>query len=165
MYTILVASLNENMKLAKKLQEQLTELGSQSEIINLIDLDFPMYSSVREEEGIPLSVHEVVQKLEKAKGYIVVAPEYNYSIPPVLTNTVAWVSRVHSDFREYFKEKNILLATHSGGGGTDVLRDMRTQFSKLGADVLEEEILTTYKKPLDEAYSKKVLQFLLTLNK
>lgn len=164
MYSILVASLNENMKLANKLQKQLTELGCQSEIINLIELDFPMYSSAREEEGISLSVHKLVQKLEKSEGYIIVAPEYNYSIPPVLTNIVAWVTRVHSDFREYFKEKNILLATHSGGGGEDVLRDMRTQFSKLGAEVFQKEILITYKKALDENYSKELLSKFVALS-
>ena len=157
MYTILVASLNENLKLANTLQSQLKVLGKESEIINLIELDFPMYSSRKEEIGIPLSVYELVQILEVSEGYIVVAPEYNYSIPPVLTNTVAWISRVDSDFRKYFKEKNIFLATHSGGGGKDVLIDMRTQFSKLGAEVFEREILITYRTPLDEKYSEELL--------
>ena len=158
MYIILVASLNENVKLANTLQKQINQLGNESEIVNLIELDFPMYSSKKEEEGIPLSVKELVQKLEKSEGYIVVAPEYNYSTPPVLTNAVAWVSRVDSDFRKYFKGKHILLATHSGGGGADVLRDMRRQFTKLGAEVSESEILITYSKSLDMTISKNILQ-------
>lgn len=157
MYTILVASLNQNVKLAKILERQLEELGVKSTMINLVELHLPMHSSREEEKGISQVVHEVVKVLEISEGYLVIAPEYNYSIPPILTNAVAWISRVDSDFRKYFQDKKILLATHSGGGGTDILRDMRTQFSKLGADVFEEEILTTYQKNLDETFSKEVL--------
>ena len=164
MYTILVASLNENVKLAKVLEVQLKELNAESTMINLVELNLPMYSSREEEKGIPPVVNELVKTMESSKAYIVIAPEYNYSIPPILTNAVAWISRVDPAFRKYFEQKNILLATHSGGGGTDVLRDMRNQFTKLGSNVLESEILTTYKKPLDEAYSKEVLQSLLTLS-
>jgi len=157
MYTLLVASLNENVKLAKVLEAQLKELNSQTMMVNLVELNLPMYSSREEEKGIPQVVHELVKTLESSKGYIVIAPEYNYSMPPVLTNVVAWISRVDPKFRKYFEDKHILLATHSGGGGADVLRDMRNQFTKLGSDVMEEEILTTYKKPLDEVFSKEVL--------
>ncbi len=54
MYLIFVASLNENMKLANTLQGQLKELGKESQIINLVDLDLPMYDSFKEEhDGIP----------------------------------------------------------------------------------------------------------------
>ena len=157
MYVILVASLDENVKLAKALEKQLQTLNAKSMMVNVVELNLPMYTSREEEKGIHQVIYELVKILEKAEGYIVVAPEYNYSIPPVLTNVVAWISRVDSDFRKYFNQKNILLATHSGGGGKDVLRDMRMQFTKLGAEVLENEILTTYKKPLDASYSKAVL--------
>lgn len=157
MYTIIVASLNENVKLAKVLQEQLEKLGAKSTMINLVELNLPMYSSREEEKGIHPVVHEVAKVLEDSKGYIIVAPEYNYSIPPVLTNTIAWISRIDKDFKKYFSHKKVLLATHSGSGGSDVLRDMRNQFSKLGAEVLGSEILTTYQKPLEEKYSEQVL--------
>ena len=149
MYTILVASLNENVKLANIIEEQLHILEKKVEIINLIELDLPMYSSLRENDGIHSNVHKLIQKLENSKAYIIVTPEYNYSIPPVLTNTIAWVSRVGDDFRKQFKGKNILLATHSGSGGSDVLAELRKQLSKLEANVYEKDILTTYRKKVD----------------
>jgi hypothetical protein len=34
---------------------------------------------------------------------------------------------------------------------------MRNQFTKLGAEVFTSEILTTYKKPLEEKYSEQAL--------
>ena len=78
------------------------------------------------------------------------APEYNYSIPPSLTNLVAWVSRVGDDFRILFQEKPIMLATYSGGGGADVLNAMRVQFTKLGGIVMPRQILTNSNAPLSE---------------
>jgi len=158
MLTIIVASLNENVKLANTLKTQLSDLGKKSEIINLIELDLPMYSSKKEEMGISNEVFELATKLDSSKGYIVIAPEYNFSIPPVLTNAVAWISRVDKDFKKYFNQKNILLASHSGGAGNDVLRDMRNQFEKLGAKVLDNEILITYKKPLNKEYAKQTIE-------
>lgn len=162
MYLIFVSSLNMNMQMALTLQKQLESLGKKSEIINLVELEFPMYDSFKEEnDGIPQITYELVEKMKKADGYIVVSPEYNYSIPPVLTNVIAWISRIGDDFRAVFNEKVILLATFSGGNGNEVLNAMRTQFTKLGSIVVSREILATYQQALDEQSSlKSIKQFI-----
>ncbi len=166
MYLIFVSSLNENMKLAKTLQEQLGQLKKESRIIKLVDLDLPIYDSFKEENnGIPEAVLEMMSLMEKSSGYIFVSPEYNYSIPPVLTNFIAWVSRAGEDFRTLFNEKAVLLATHSGSGGNDVLNSMRIQFTKLGAVVSPRQILTTLKVPLNEKSSLKTLEQFERLSK
>ena len=91
MYLIFVASLNENMKLAKVLKTQLDELGKESKIINLVDLSLPMYDSFKEEkEGIPTKLNSMMNDMQSADGYIFVSPEYNYSLPPVLVNFIAF---------------------------------------------------------------------------
>lgn len=159
MYLIFVASLNENMKLANTLQDQLIELGKESQIINLVDLDLPMYDSFKEEhDGIPKKIGTLIEDMKNASAYVFVSPEYNFSLPPVLVNTVAWISRVGDDFREVFTLKPIQLATHSGGGGSDVSNAMRSQFSKLGSLVMPREIITTYQTPLREDSSKRILE-------
>jgi NAD(P)H-dependent FMN reductase len=159
MYLIFVASLNENMKLAKILQKQLESENKSSLLINLVDLELPMYDSFKEEnDGIPKKVLELIEKMKDAKGYIFVSPEYNYSLPPVLVNTIAWISRVGDDFREVFTLKPIQLATHSGGGGSDVMNAMRNQFTKLGSLVLPREIITTYQNPLRADSSLRILK-------
>ena len=159
MYLIFVASLNENMKLANTLQEQLKELGKESKIINLVDLNLPMYDSFKEEnDGIPEKINELIEEMKAADGYAFVSPEYNFSLPPVLVNAVAWISRVGDDFREVFTLKVIQLATHSGGGGSDVINAMRTQFTKLGSLVMPREIITTYQSPLRVDSSKRILE-------
>jgi len=158
MYTILVASLNENMVLANKLQAQLKDLGKESAIINLVELNLPLYDSLKEEKnGIPSPISTLMNTMEKSDGYIVVSPEYNWSIPPVLSNTLAWLSRAGDDFRALFNEKTILLATHSGGDGSILMQAMRAQFVKLGSIVLSREIMTTYENKLNEKSSSKIL--------
>jgi len=159
MYTILVSSLNENMKLAKILQEQLLTISIDSKIINLVELDLPLYDSNKEfKHGIPVQIEPLMKQMNTSLGYIVVAPEYNGSIPPVLSNAIAWISRTGDDFRQLFNEKVILLATHSGSGGAGVTTAMRSQFMKLGAIVLSREIITTYSIKLKKESSLKILK-------
>lgn len=158
MYAILVASLNENMNLAKVIQNHLETMNIQSEIINLVALNVTMYDTAKEaNEGIPPQILVLAKTMKQSSGYIVVAPEYNYSIPPVLTNVVAWLSRNGESFRELFLLKRIQLATHSGGGGSDLCNALRTQFTKLGAIVVPREIITTYDKHIEEGSLNRIL--------
>lgn len=158
MYLILVASLNENMKLAGKIKNCLETMGIQSQIINLVDLNITLYDSSKEtNDGIPSKILELSNTMKTAAGYIVVAPEYNYSIPPVLTNVIAWISRSSENFRELFTLKYVQLATHSGITGTDVCNAMRSQFSKLGAIVAPREILTTAQNEIEEDSLQRIL--------
>lgn len=161
-YLIIVASIEQNMKLANSIHEQLQSLEQKSKIINIVALDLPMYTSSREDkDGIPEVISSLVGQMKSAKAYIFVAPEYNYSMPPTLSNFVAWVSRVGDDFRVLFSEKAVLNATFSGGGGTDVLNAMRVQFTKLGAMVMPREVLVNYAKPLNAASLQKTLAQLI----
>ena len=90
MILIFVASLNENMKLAKTLKEQLESLEQRSEIINLVELELPMYDSLKEEkDGIPRKINFLIEQMNQAQGYVFVTPEYNFLLPPVLVNTIA----------------------------------------------------------------------------
>lgn len=72
MILIFVASLNENMKLAKNLQEQLKSEKLESEIINLVELNLPMYDTLKEQnDGIPTKIHELSEKMNKAEGFFI----------------------------------------------------------------------------------------------
>lgn len=159
MVLIFVASLNENMKLAKELQTQLNKENEISEIINLVELELPMYDTDKEQkDGIPQKIIELSQKMNEAKGFMFISPEYNYSLPPVLVNMIAWISRLGDDFRALFSLKKIQLATHSGSGGQDVLNAMRNQLTRLNAIVMPREILTTYEKTLRVESSQKIIR-------
>ena len=162
---ILVASSNNNLKLALKLQELALSQNCEVELINLVDLRLPLYSTVEEQEnGIPESALDLAEKILALKAFIIVAPEYNGVMPPVLNNAMSWTSRATKDWRDAFNEKIVGLATHSGGGGAKGLQAMRIQFQHLGANILAREILTTYEKPLNEETALGMIKSLVRLS-
>lgn len=149
MIYILVSSQNKNLELANLFHQYLIDGGTKSEIIDLVSLDLPLYTSRDEKEKPPQVVFELVDKLVKANALIFLAPEYNGSLPPVLNNSIAWISRVGPDWRSSFNGKPALIGTHSGGGGSQVLMAMRLQLSYLGVNVMGRQILTHKGKDLN----------------
>ncbi|WP_345991741.1 NAD(P)H-dependent oxidoreductase [Sulfurimonas sp. HSL-1716] len=156
---ILLASSGENLKLALRLQEQAATLDAEAEIVNIMKLKLPLYDmDVEINEGIPQKVYALMEKMKEVDSYIVVAPTYNGSIPPVLSNAVAWISRADADFRVLFNERIILMCSHSNSDCSGVFLAMRQQFNKLGSIVLSREIGTTLTKELNERSSLKTLK-------
>ena len=163
---ILVASAGNNRKLGDKLQEQASEQNVETEVINLVDLDLPLYSTVEEERnGIPGVAKDLAEQILALKAFIIVAPEYNGVMPPVLNNAMAWTSRSTDSWRDAFNEKIIGLATHSGGGGAKGLQAMRIMYQHLGANILARELLTTYEKPLSESSANIMIDQLVKLSR
>lgn len=151
MTLIFVSSFNANLDLANTISKNLDQLSISNKIINLLDLNLPMYDTHKEQnDGIPKNAKDLFDEMKSANSYIFVTPEYNFNVPPVLINMIAWVSRVTKDYRELFNQKAVLLATHSGSNGFDMLNSLRNQLTKLNANVLEKEIRTTYTLALDE---------------
>lgn len=56
--------------------------------------DIPMYNSDDQAKGFPVSVTALGAAIAAADGVVIVAPEYNYSVPGVLKNAIDWVSRL-----------------------------------------------------------------------
>lgn len=163
---ILVASSNNNLKLGQKLVELASEENVETELINLVDLNLPLYNTIEEEKnGIPENAKELAQKILSLKAFIIVAPEYNGVMPAVLNNAMSWTSRATENWRDAFNEKVVGLATHSGGGGTKVLQAMRIQFQHLGANILARELLTSYEKALNEDSAKNMISQLDKISK
>lgn len=163
---IIVASATNNRKLGETIQELATAKNVDTAVINLVDLNLPLYSTVEEERsGIPDIAKDLAEKILSLRSFIIVAPEYNGVMPPVLNNAMAWTSRATESWRDAFNEKVVGLATHSGGGGEKGLQAMRIMFQHLGANVIAREILTTYEKPLNNESVNKMIDQLVKLSK
>jgi chromate reductase len=166
MIAILSATKNNNFKLAQKLQEVLTELGGESKMIDLEELELPLYTPTGEANGIPERAQELTKTLIDAKGMIVIGPEYNGSIPPIVNNAIAWVSRSGGDdWRGAFNGKFAVVGTHSGGGGIKVVGAMRAQLEHLGTTVLARSVVTNYGKELNPDSAKAIMGQLLQYTK
>jgi NAD(P)H-dependent FMN reductase len=84
--------------------------------------------------------------------WVICAPEYNGSIPPVLTSAIAWLSVQGDDFRTLFNGRPVVIATHSGGGGQGVMTALRLQLAHLGAHVVGRQLVSsTTNKAKDES--------------
>ena len=163
MLLICTASSGHNLTLAKTLSQMADGVDIQNKILDLTATGLPLFTPAREAEGRPRALDPVEADFSAATAMLMVAPEYNGSTPPTLSNTIAWLSTQSEDFRALFSEKPIGLATHRGGGGQKVLVAMRLQFSHLGATVIGRELLTNFGKPLNEDSAKAVLGTLSAL--
>lgn len=148
---IVTASEVKNLELANKFQESLRNAGAEVSLINLVELDLPLYSSRTESRyNAAELLKDQLPHFTSANGFVFIAPEYNGSTPPVFNNFLAWLSRSDKDWRHFLNGKPASIATFSGGGGFNVLLAMRTQLAFIGMNVLGRQILTHSNKVLDD---------------
>jgi chromate reductase len=74
-----------------------TELVPQGATIEIFELDGIPGFNQDEEQNPPAKVTELKKRIREADAILFVTPEYNYSIPGVLKNTIDWASRPYGD--------------------------------------------------------------------
>jgi chromate reductase len=160
---ILAGSNNNNLKLANEFAKSIGAQGATAEVVNLAEVSLPVYSPLEEKKGIPENIKPYVAKMDEAYAMVMVAPEYNGGVPPLLTNFISWISRSgEEDWRQCFNGKKVAIGTHSGSGGLHCLMAMRVQLSYLGMNVLGRQIHTHYKKELNQESLNSVVEQLLS---
>ena len=138
-FLMITATSGTNRELADVFASAATAKGHDAEVIDIAEMDMPMFTIARSKnpEEAP-DISELVSDMTQSDAWVVIAPEYNGSIPPTLNNALAWLSTAMDwqSFRTLCTGKPVGLATHSGGGGAHVIMAMRQQFSYIGADVI-----------------------------
>ena len=56
-----------------------------------------MDQDLEKEKGVPENAVLLARQISEHDGMLIASPEYNASIPPLLKNTLDWVSRVRRD--------------------------------------------------------------------
>ena len=134
---MITATSGTNLELAERFATVAREKGHDAEVVDLVEMDLPMFTVARSSDPEQkVDISGLTQKMTDADAWIVVAPEYNGSMPPTLNNAIAWLSGDWQNFRTMCTGKPVGLATHSGGGGAHVIMAMRHMFSFIGADVM-----------------------------
>ena len=144
---VLAASNGENLKLAERFAAEARSQGARSAVLDLTALALPLFTPLAQAQDHPAAVAELEAALQAAPRWVICAPEYNGSIPPVLTSAIAWLSVQGSDFRRLFNGRPVVIATHSGGGGHTVLTALRLQLAHLGAVVVGRQLVSTAANP------------------
>jgi chromate reductase len=98
--------------------------------------DVPHYDGDLEKaSGMPTPINAMLRTISKADGVVIVSPEYNYSMPGVLKNTLDWLSRAPN---QPFDGKPVLIQSVSGGvvGGFRMQHHLRQTLVFLNARVM-----------------------------
>jgi NAD(P)H-dependent FMN reductase len=143
---ILSATTGNNLELARAFATTATHQGARPEVIALPELHLPLYDSLSASNDPGEGLRQLALALRNHQALVVCAPEYNGSIPPSLSNAIAWLSVSTDDFRALFNGRPVALASHSGGGGQKVLMAARQMLAHLGCTVLGREVLATSQK-------------------
>ena len=158
---VITTSVGKNLELSETIVAHLKSHNVEVNLLNLVDLDLPLYSTVAEtRHQAEVLVAPFKEKLN-ADGFIFVSPEYNGSTPPVFNNFLAWTSRSTKSWRETFNDKTALIATASAGNGVQALSIMRLQLSFIGMNVLGRQLISTMSKPAAQADIEAACQLLL----
>ena len=123
---VVAASNGENLKLAERCVHAASQRQAQAELIDLTDLSFPLYTPRVQAAGAGADLISLRDRLHAAPRWMICAPEYNGSIPPVLSNAIAWLSVLDDDFRSLFNGRPIAIGTHSGAVSYTHLRAHET---------------------------------------
>ena len=161
---VIAASDGENLKLANRFVSLGQKIGCNPELLDLTSLELPLFTPIKHNQlGMPSTITSLHSQMVSNTYWVICAPEYNGSIPPVLTNAIAWLSVQESDFRSLFNGRPIGMASVSGGGCMELLISMRIQFTHLGAQVVGRQLASNSKNPAQDSSINDILNRLLQM--
>ena len=160
---IISSTNNTNLELSKEIKSFLvSSLNITSKIISLEEFNIPLYTPTLEESfkgnsNFPKDIISLKSILLNSKAIIWCSPEYNGGVPPIITNSIAWISRSTDDWKEAFNKKNMLICSSSGGNGKNFVFGFKSQLSYLGSRVFENSIIKTKKNNFDPGFFEETL--------
>lgn len=130
-----------NRKLIQVSADATRAAGADVTLIDLADYPLPlMDEDLEARDGLPANALRLKALFKAHDAFLVASPEYNSSIPPLLKNTIDWVSREwqgESGLVPYQGKVAALLAASPGSfGGMRMLPHLRQVLNALGVLVL-----------------------------
>ncbi|HRK77706.1 MAG TPA: NAD(P)H-dependent oxidoreductase [Thiobacillus sp.] len=115
--------------------------GGDVTLIDLADYPLPlMNEDLETREGLPDNAQRLKALFKAHDALLIASPEYNSSIPPLLKNTIDWVSREwqgESGLAPYQNKVAAIMAASPGTfGGMRMLPHLRQILNTLGVLVL-----------------------------
>jgi NAD(P)H-dependent FMN reductase len=132
-------------KTADAAQKALALQGAEVTRISLGDYPLPIFDQdLEKQEGIPDSAMKLARLMGRHDGLLIATPEYNGSLPPLLKNTIDWVSRVRRDGNRVLKPfsgKAAALCSSSEGqfAGIRAINHLRAVLVRCQVDVIVPE--------------------------
>lgn len=120
-----------NARLAAAAVKELALADVDVTLISLSDFPLPIYDGdIEAKTGVPKIAVDLKRMIGAHHGVFIVTPEYNSSVPPLVKNTIDWVTRVkerNETLGQVFRERAFAIAAASEGkfGGLRVLMALR----------------------------------------
>lgn len=115
-------------RLAAAAAKEIALLDTDVTQISLADYPLPLYDGDLEDaKGVPENAGKLAQLLVATHGVFIATPEYNHSLPPLLKNTIDWVSRIRHTGTVPYRHKVYAMGATSDGrfGGARAIIDLR----------------------------------------
>ena len=135
-----------NKKIARVAARMADAAGADATFIDLRDYPMPLYDGdLESRDGLPEAAVELKARFRASDGLFIASPEYNSSLPPLLKNTIDWVSRRASADEPplvAYKGKVAAIAAGSPGGlgGLRGLVPLRMLLGNLGMHVVPQQL-------------------------
>jgi NAD(P)H-dependent FMN reductase len=145
-----------NARLAAAAAYQLTQAGAEVTRLSLADFPLPIYDGdLQTRSGVPKNAVNLKRMIGAHHGVLIVTPEYNASVPPLVKNTIDWVTRVHDAHETrgqvfHGRPFAIAAASESRLGGTRSLAALRVILSACQAMVIPNQLALSF---ASEAYN------------
>src|SRR3954471_8284437 len=137
---------SHNVRLAAAAVREFARAGVDVTRISLGDFPLPLYDGdLQSRSGVPKNAVNLKRMIGAHHGVLIVTPEYNASVPPLVKNTIDWVSRVqdaHETRGQVFREKPFAIAAASESrlGGIRALAALRLILSACHATVIANQL-------------------------
>lgn len=126
--------------------KELALQGAEVTRISLADYPLPlMDEDLEAEKGIPENAYKLARLFVASDALVICTPEYNGSIPPLLKNTIDWVSRISKDggkpLRPY-PGRVVAICSSSNGhfAGIRSANHLRAVLAHIGMEVVSAQV-------------------------
>ena len=139
-----------NARLAATAAYEFAQAGAEVTRISLADFPLPIYDGdLQTKSGVPKNAVNLKRMMSVHHGVLIVTPEYNSSVPPLVKNTIDWVSRVqdvHETRGQVFRERAFAIAAASESrlGGTRSLAALRLILTACHANVIPNQLALSF---------------------
>ena len=139
-----------NARLAAAAAHQFAQAGAEVTRISLADFPLPLYDGdLQSKSGVPKNAINLKRMIGAHHGVLIVTPEYNASVPPLVKNTIDWVTRVqdaHETRGQVFRGRAFAIASASESrlGGMRALAALRLILSACHASVIPNQLALSF---------------------
>jgi chromate reductase, NAD(P)H dehydrogenase (quinone) len=139
-----------NARLAAVAAHELAQAGAEVRRVSLADFPLPIYDGdLQTRSGVPKNAVNLKRMIGSHHGVLIVTPEYNASIPPLVKNTIDWLTRVQDSQEvrgQVFRGRAFAIASASQSrlGGSRSLAALRQILTACQALVIPNQLALSF---------------------